>query len=62
MFKAKAQRTDVADAEVVIESQDTEVERPIDLEEAEEVEEEREELGEEGVASISNEVLLNQLV
>ena len=41
MFKAKAQRADIEDAEVVVESHDTEVERPLDLEEAEEVEEEK---------------------
>ena len=40
LFKAKAQRADVEDAEVVVESQDTEVERPLDLEEPEVVEEE----------------------
>jgi hypothetical protein len=32
---------DAEDAEVVVESHDTEVERPLDLEEAEEVEEEK---------------------
>lgn len=55
MFKAKAQRADVEDAEVVVESHDTEVERPLDLEEAEEVEEEKgEEL--EGEAAPDNQV------
>ena len=58
VFKAKAQRAELEDAEVVGESHDTEVEQPIDLEEAKEVEEERAELVEEGGATVSNEVLL----
>ena len=41
VFKAKAQTADVDDAEVVTENHDTEVERPLDLEEAKEVEEEK---------------------
>ena len=58
MFKAKAQRADIEDAEVVIESHDTEVERPLDLEEAEEVEEEKgEEFEGEGETAPDNEVL-----
>lgn len=42
VFKAKTESTEVEDAEVVVESGETEVEKPVDLEEAEEVEEERE--------------------
>ena len=58
MFKAKSQRADLADAEVVAESKDTEVERPLDQEEAEEVEEEKEEEFEgEGEAALGNKVL-----
>ena len=45
MFKAKSQGADVEEAEIVAETHDTEVEKPIDMEEAEEVEdEEKEEL------------------
>lgn len=56
VFKAKAQRADVEDAEVIVESHDTEVERPLDLEEAEEVEEEKgEEI--EGESAPDNKVL-----
>lgn len=43
VFKAKTEHSEVQDAEVVVESGDTEVEKPVDLEEAEEVEEEKEE-------------------
>lgn len=57
VFKAKAQRAELEEAEVVAESHDTEVEQPIDLEEAEEVEEERAELAEEGGATVSDKVL-----
>ena len=58
VFKAKAQRADVEDAEVVVESHDTEVERPLDLEEAEEVEEEKgEEFEGEGETATDNKVL-----
>lgn len=45
------------DAEVVVESKETEVERPLDQEEAEEVEEEREEFEGEGEAALDNKVL-----
>ena len=59
LFKAKSQRADVEDAEVVVESHDTEVERPLDLEEAEEVEEEKgEEFEKEGEAD--NKVLMHE--
>lgn len=57
MFKAKAQWTDVVDAEIVVESHDTEVERPLDLEEAQEVEEEKEEFEGEGEVAPGNKVL-----
>lgn len=43
MFKAKTQKTDAEGAETVAENRHTEVERPLDMEEAEEVEEEKEE-------------------
>ena len=45
MFKAKSQGTDIEEAETVAETHDTEVEKPIDMEDAEVVEdEEKEEL------------------
>ncbi len=40
VFKAKAECNEVQDAEVVVESGDIEVEKPVDLEEAEEIAEE----------------------
>ena len=56
MFKAKGQRADVEDAETVAETHDTEVEKPIDMEEAEVVEEEEEKEEIEGEGETDNEV------